>query len=123
MTISLPDPSTADVVHDELAPNEDSESGEGSTAVKATDGAKNEESGGGCDRRGRGGGWRDGKDGFVGRGLGGLWGENGDLRGRGVEETLSILVREELAAEGLIGEGEKELEGLGDDARGSEDIT
>ena len=59
-----------------------------------------------------------------GRGLGGLWGENGNLRGRSVEETLSILVREELAAEGLIGEGEKELEGLGDDARGgSEDIT
>ena len=41
--------------------------------------------------------------------------------GAGVEETLSILVREELAAEGLIGEGEKELEGLGDDARGSEE--
>ena len=65
--------------------------------------------------------WSEGRDGFVGRRLGGLWGENGNPRGAGVEETLSILVREELAAEGLIGEGEKELEGLGDDARGSEE--
>lgn len=125
MTISLPDPPTIDANQDEVTPNEGPKNDEGCIAIKSESGAENDESCGGCERSGGGGGggWSEGKDGFVGRGLGGFWGEKGNLRGKGVEETLSILVREELTAEGLIGEEEQELEGLGEDARSSEEIT